>query len=59
MAALSEPAEVDRGRGPARLGRVLGICFAVCVVTGMLSHYQYHPWSSLSEPAHNRCPPIA
>ena len=35
----------------ARLGRLLGICFAVCFVTGMLSHYQYHPWSWLPEPA--------
>jgi molybdopterin-dependent oxidoreductase-like protein protein len=35
----------------ARLGRVLGICFGVCFVTGMLSHYQYHPWSWLPEPA--------
>ena len=35
-------AEVDRGHGPARLGRVLGNCSAVCVVTGMLSHNQYH-----------------
>jgi DMSO/TMAO reductase YedYZ molybdopterin-dependent catalytic subunit len=36
----------------ARLGRALGICFGVCFVTGMLSHYQYHPWSWLPEPAH-------
>ena len=35
----------------ARLGRALGICFAVCFVTGMLSHYQYQPWSWLPEPA--------
>ena len=35
----------------ARLGLVLGICFAVCFVTGMLSHYQYQPWSWLPEPA--------
>ncbi len=35
----------------ARLGRVLGICFATCFVTGMLSHYQYGPWSWLPEPA--------
>ncbi len=35
----------------ARLGRAVGICFAVCFVTGMLSHYQYHPWSWLPEPA--------
>ncbi len=35
----------------ARLGRVLGICFAICFVTGMLSHYQYQPWSWLPEPA--------
>lgn len=35
----------------ARVGRVLGICFGVCFVTGMLSHYQYHPWSWLPEPA--------
>lgn len=36
----------------ARLGRALGICFGVCFVTGMLSHYQYHPWSWLPVPAH-------
>jgi DMSO/TMAO reductase YedYZ molybdopterin-dependent catalytic subunit len=36
----------------ARLGRVLGICFGICFVTGMLSHYQYHPWGWLPEPAH-------
>jgi hypothetical protein len=35
----------------ARLGRVLGIGFATCFVTGLLSHYQYHPWSWLPEPA--------
>ncbi len=36
----------------ARLGRAVGICFAVCFVTGMLSQYQYHPWTWLPEPAH-------
>ena len=35
----------------ARVGRVLGICFATCFVTGLLSHYQYHPWTWLPEPA--------
>ena len=35
----------------ARLGRALGICFGICFVTGMLSHYQYHPWGWLPEPA--------
>ncbi len=35
----------------ARIGRLLGICFGVCFVTGMLSHYQYQPWSWLPEPA--------
>ncbi|MDT4912093.1 MAG: hypothetical protein QOC66_1221, partial [Pseudonocardiales bacterium] len=35
----------------ARVGRILGICFAICFVTGLLSHYQYHPWSWLPEPA--------
>lgn len=35
----------------ARVGRVLGICFGICFVTGMLSHYQYHPWSWLPEPS--------
>jgi hypothetical protein len=35
----------------ARVGRVLGICFAICFVTGLLSHYQYQPWSWLPEPA--------
>ena len=36
----------------ARVGRVLGVCFTVCFVTGVLSHYQYHPWTWLPEPAH-------
>lgn len=35
----------------ARLGRVLGVMLAVCFVTGLLSHYQYHPWGWLPEPA--------
>ncbi|WP_407345035.1 molybdopterin-dependent oxidoreductase [Pengzhenrongella phosphoraccumulans] len=35
----------------ARLGSMVGICFAVCFLTGLLSHYQYHPWSWLPEPA--------
>lgn len=35
----------------ARVGRVLGICLSVCFVTGMLSHYQYHPWSWLPVPS--------
>ena len=35
----------------ARLGRVLGIAFATCFVTGLLSHYQYQPWAWLPEPA--------
>ena len=35
----------------ARLGRVLGISFGICFVTGLLSHYQYHPWAWLPEPA--------
>lgn len=35
----------------ARLGRVLGIMLGICFVTGLLSHYQYQPWSWLPEPA--------
>ena len=35
----------------ARLGRLVGISFTICFVTGLLSHYQYHPWSWLPEPA--------
>jgi hypothetical protein len=35
----------------ARVGRVLGIALGTCFVTGLLSHYQYHPWSWLPEPA--------
>ena len=35
----------------ARLGRVLGIAFAILFVTGLLSHYQYQPWSWLPQPA--------
>jgi len=35
----------------ARIGRVLGVCFGICFVTGMLSYYQYQPWWWLPEPA--------
>ena len=35
----------------ARVGRVLGIMFAICFVTGLVSHYQYHPWHWLPIPA--------
>jgi hypothetical protein len=35
----------------ARIGRALGVCFGICFVTGMLSYYQYAPWSWLPEPA--------
>jgi DMSO/TMAO reductase YedYZ molybdopterin-dependent catalytic subunit len=35
----------------ARVGRVLGIMFAVCFVTGLISHYEYHPWHWLPIPA--------
>jgi len=41
-------------RGPAltaRIGRVLGIAFGICFGTGLLSHYQYHPWQWLPIPA--------
>jgi Oxidoreductase molybdopterin binding domain len=35
----------------ARIGLVLGIAIGVLFVTGLLSHYQYEPWSWLPEPA--------
>jgi hypothetical protein len=35
----------------ARVGRILGIFITVCFITGLLSHYQYQPWSWLPEPA--------
>jgi hypothetical protein len=35
----------------ARLGRALGIAIGICFVTGLLSLYQYSPWSWLPEPA--------
>ncbi|HEY5822201.1 MAG TPA: molybdopterin-dependent oxidoreductase [Propionibacteriaceae bacterium] len=35
----------------ARVGRALGIAIGVCFVTGLLSHYQYQPWSWLPQPA--------
>ena len=31
----------------ARVGRVLGIAFVTCFATGLLSHYQYHPYAWL------------
>jgi Oxidoreductase molybdopterin binding domain len=35
----------------ARLGRVLGIAIGISFLTGLLSLYQYQPWSWLPEPA--------
>jgi hypothetical protein len=35
----------------ARVGRILGIFFTICFVTGLLSHYQYGPWHWIPEPA--------
>jgi hypothetical protein len=35
----------------ARLGRVVGIAVAILFLTGLLSHYQYQPWSWLPQPA--------
>ena len=35
----------------ARVGRILGIAIGICFLTGLLSHYQYEPWSWLPEPA--------
>lgn len=35
----------------ARVGLLLGIGFGICFLTGMLSHYQYGPWSWLPQPA--------
>ena len=35
----------------ARLGRVLGIAIGISLLTGLLSLYQYEPWSWLPEPA--------
>ena len=35
----------------ARVGRILGMAIGICFLTGLLSHYQYEPWSWLPEPA--------
>jgi hypothetical protein len=35
----------------ARIGRILGIAFALCFFTGILSHLQYHPLSWFPTPA--------
>ena len=34
----------------ARLGLTLGIAFGLCFLTGLLSYYQYSPWSWLPTP---------
>jgi len=47
------PTFTSRLRDPAvtaRIGRVLGMAFVVCFATGLLSHYQYHPWTWLPVP---------
>ncbi len=49
------PRFAERLRSPAvtaRVGRVLGLAIGICFVTGLLSGYQYHPWTWLPEPAH-------
>jgi hypothetical protein len=35
----------------ARLGTALGVAIVILFVTGLLSHYQYEPWSWLPPPA--------
>jgi hypothetical protein len=35
----------------ARIGTTLGVAITVLFVTGLLSHYQYEPWTWLPEPA--------
>src|SRR3982750_2857232 len=35
----------------ARLGRAIGIAIAISLLTGLLSLYQYEPWSWLPAPA--------
>jgi hypothetical protein len=48
------PAVTSAVRGAAltaRVGRLLGIGFGICFVTGLLSHYQYAPWQWLPIPA--------
>jgi DMSO/TMAO reductase YedYZ molybdopterin-dependent catalytic subunit len=35
----------------ARLGRLLGVAIGICFLTGLLSHYQYHPLRWLPQPA--------
>ncbi len=35
----------------ARIGRMLGIAIGVLFATGLLSHYQYEPWTWLPTPA--------
>ncbi|HEV2888374.1 MAG TPA: molybdopterin-dependent oxidoreductase [Jatrophihabitans sp.] len=35
----------------ARVGRLLGIAFGLCFVTGLISHYQYSPWSWVPIPS--------
>jgi hypothetical protein len=35
----------------ARIGTALGVAITVLFVTGLLSHYQYEPWTWLPEPA--------
>src|SRR3954452_2768871 len=58
MALLSKPGLWPRFSSPvrstaltARRGSMVGICFGICFVTGLLSHYQYQPWSWLPEPS--------
>ena len=58
LEAMDRPGRWPRFSSPlrstavtARVGRLLGIGFAVCFLTGMLSHYAYDPWGWLPQPA--------
>ena len=35
----------------ARIGTALGVAISILFVTGLLSHYQYEPWTWLPQPA--------
>lgn len=52
FAELAFPSPLHDARVAARLGRLLGLAFATCFVTGLFSHLQQHQPAWLELPTH-------
>ncbi|MDQ2852607.1 MAG: molybdopterin-dependent oxidoreductase [Actinomycetota bacterium] len=46
-----DPGRLHHESITARLGAAVGIAFGICFITGLISHYNSHPWGWLPPPA--------